>query len=379
MLHIQKFDEPREATGFVLHYFRDPDGNRVRIVPDERLPSPEVLGCDWRVYSVEEPDTSYCAGRDAMQWRVPRAVWNLAVSGFGMAPGVFYCRQCNKPIETRNLIESSAKALREERLCFSCGYWSGISPSLAFRASPTIDVNEVPKPRDLGPNVAIIAGTVYGIADTRPKGDRQFLGFGGARHDILFNDGRRVTTWNLWHRGNIERFARGALPDNAIFLIPEEDLRKRKVKRYQPPHRTAGESEKPTRWRVECPEHGSVYLTEGEVHVQRHEQRAHHCPRCGRWAKIDHERERRAGLTWRQRARELYEEHIEPRLPELKPMHLLRAAYFRGTGKCLNCCANLTGEREFIPCKCGAITCPYCGEGDSCWCPEPEDYCPGDY
>lgn len=45
-----------------------------------------------------------------------------------------------------------------------------------------------------------------------------FRGFGGARFDIEFLDGRRVTTRNLWHQGTIPEHFRGRLPDNAKFI-----------------------------------------------------------------------------------------------------------------------------------------------------------------
>lgn len=48
------------------------------------------------------------------------------------------------------------------------------------------------------------------------------LGYGGNRFWILFNDGRTLTTNNLWWNGNIPEEFRNALPDNARFISREE-------------------------------------------------------------------------------------------------------------------------------------------------------------
>jgi len=44
-----------------------------------------------------------------------------------------------------------------------------------------------------------------------------FPGFSGRRFVILFRDGTRVVTTNLWHQGEIPERFRDTLPDNAEF------------------------------------------------------------------------------------------------------------------------------------------------------------------
>ena len=47
---------------------------------------------------------------------------------------------------------------------------------------------------------------------------RAYSGFGGRKFDIEFNDGRKVTTHNLWHQGTIPPKWRDRLPNNAKFV-----------------------------------------------------------------------------------------------------------------------------------------------------------------
>ena len=65
-----------------------------------------------------------------------------------------------------------------------------------------------------------VANHHYIIEPEMPKGYGGFLGFGGARWDVLFNDGRKVVTHNLWHQGLIPERWRSKLPDNAVFEQP---------------------------------------------------------------------------------------------------------------------------------------------------------------
>lgn len=44
-----------------------------------------------------------------------------------------------------------------------------------------------------------------------------FPGFSGRRFVILFRDGTKIVTTNLWHQGEIPERFRGELPDNAEF------------------------------------------------------------------------------------------------------------------------------------------------------------------
>lgn len=49
-----------------------------------------------------------------------------------------------------------------------------------------------------------------------------FLGFSGRRFWIRFFDGRRITTNNLWFRGDVPKTFKSQLPDNAEFYEPEQ-------------------------------------------------------------------------------------------------------------------------------------------------------------
>jgi hypothetical protein len=65
------------------------------------------------------------------------------------------------------------------------------------------------------PRTARIDGVHYMVGDE--KAGPFMRGFGGSKFHITFNDGRQVTTTNLWCQGDIPKALRDKLPDNAVF------------------------------------------------------------------------------------------------------------------------------------------------------------------
>jgi hypothetical protein len=61
-----------------------------------------------------------------------------------------------------------------------------------------------------------VNGTHFRIGP-EDKDARGMRGFGGAKFIIMFHDGRRVVSTNLWCQGTIPKPLRGELPDNAEF------------------------------------------------------------------------------------------------------------------------------------------------------------------
>lgn len=107
------------------------------------------------------------------------------------------CRECGCLVST-NYVDYTKDALIRENLCFYCYFWKD--------KLKHVD----------NPNVARIAGTHYYIDEDRPNA--AFKGFGGMGFTIKFNDGRVVTTHNLWCQGDIPVVFRDRLPDNAVFI-----------------------------------------------------------------------------------------------------------------------------------------------------------------
>lgn len=93
---------------------------------------------------------------------------------------------------------------RENGWCFDCDFWLEKVRWITTRSKEVVRVK----------HVHYIIGTE---ADTG-----SFRGFGGARFDIKFNDGRLITSTNVWCQGDIPEKFWGQLPDNAVFLSPEE-------------------------------------------------------------------------------------------------------------------------------------------------------------
>ena len=106
------------------------------------------------------------------------------------------CIDCGKH-ETGNWMDSCSTKLAERKLCFTCDHWTDL---LAMKDDP---------------RSVRVKGVHYRIAPPARPG--AFEGFGGARFDIQFNDGRKATTNNLWCQGHIAENFKERLPDNACF------------------------------------------------------------------------------------------------------------------------------------------------------------------
>jgi hypothetical protein len=88
----------------------------------------------------------------------------------------------------------------EKDACFRCRFWE--------------EKENIGKGRHRL-RVVRIQGEHYMIAEDNPSA--AFQGCGGRKFTILFYDGRRVETKNLWCQGTIPHHFRSRLPDNAVF------------------------------------------------------------------------------------------------------------------------------------------------------------------
>lgn len=82
--------------------------------------------------------------------------------------------------------------------CFSENYWQ----------------ERIPESK-ISPLCVIADGQMYWIGNEKIQSSHEFRGFGGAKWQIDFLDGRQVTSTNLWHNGVIPDKYRAQLPDNA--------------------------------------------------------------------------------------------------------------------------------------------------------------------
>ncbi len=112
------------------------------------------------------------------------------------------CRFCGKEEDPEHWI--CRDSLIREQLCFSCYHW---------QERYNYDQLQPKK-------AAVIDGTHYYIGDENSKS--HFRGFGGAKFQIQFNDGKVVETTNLWCQGKVPPEWRNKFPDNAQFLPKKE-------------------------------------------------------------------------------------------------------------------------------------------------------------
>lgn len=83
--------------------------------------------------------------------------------------------------------------------CFSCWHWSDAVKARGYTAIRTKD------------------GTHYSFRTEQPISDDRsnFLGHGGRRFLIVFNDGTEIITNNLWAQGTMPKYWRDRYPPNA--------------------------------------------------------------------------------------------------------------------------------------------------------------------
>ncbi len=110
---------------------------------------------------------------------------------------------CCKQLYSTNYSEHLKTRLITNNLCFTCDFWYGYIDKIN------------------NPKIARINGNHY-IVESSNNDPARTRGFGGRTFIIRWNDGREVSTNNLWHQGHIPDRFKDKLPNNAIFIeIPE--------------------------------------------------------------------------------------------------------------------------------------------------------------
>lgn len=120
------------------------------------------------------------------------------------------CSVCNKEIEESEFIDEVPPLCSTE--CFVQFFWD--EKVKAFNNGRGINDSMV----------AIIDGNHYTVLQDI-QGKTPFKGYGGREFKIRFNDGKEVVTHNLWCQGDIPESHRDKLPDNAVFLQSDEDIK----------------------------------------------------------------------------------------------------------------------------------------------------------
>ena len=120
-----------------------------------------------------------------------------------MCSGDYKCRICENTDNLDRWVKCNiSKIMEDERVCNSCAFW----------LEKIATTNE---------NTVVVNGIRYTIGDE--KSTSYFKGFGGAKFDIEFFDGRKVVSHNLWCQGVIPEEFRSypELQDNARFVNNE--------------------------------------------------------------------------------------------------------------------------------------------------------------
>jgi len=112
------------------------------------------------------------------------------------------CKICKKKIEL-NYGDGLNNKLILLQVCFDCNFWIDKFENVNHINSVRIDNNH------------------YWIGKESDPSADSFRGFSGRKFIIKFKNGREVKTTNLWHQGEIPKWCRKYLPDNATFVYKE--------------------------------------------------------------------------------------------------------------------------------------------------------------
>ena len=110
------------------------------------------------------------------------------------------CHICNKD-DVAYYNSKIITRMVNEKLCFSCLFWVKIKEQDAVTN-----------------NWAVINSEHIIILPDEPESQRQYSGCGGSEFTILFNDGRKIVTHNLWHQGTIPEHFKYIFPNNAKYV-----------------------------------------------------------------------------------------------------------------------------------------------------------------
>lgn len=114
-----------------------------------------------------------------------------------------YCKECGGIISL-NWHEDLNKTLSDLQVCHNCSFWMA-------------------RLKESGPNVVVANNIRYSIGREPGSGEnKSFLGFGGAKHEIEFKDGRVVISHNLWYNGEVPVHFRDRIPNNARFIMRQD-------------------------------------------------------------------------------------------------------------------------------------------------------------
>ena len=105
------------------------------------------------------------------------------------------CVECGEVINAE-FMEPVRTNILNRQLCFNCLFWTEYVETKSDHSHLVVNNNHY------------VIGPATGYQG----------GFGGAKFNIKFNDGREVTTTNLWMQGDIPERFRDRLPNNAVFV-----------------------------------------------------------------------------------------------------------------------------------------------------------------
>lgn len=115
---------------------------------------------------------------------------------------MFECKECGKSEDETRWYPETGLRLLKGKLCHNCDFWT---EKIALMNDP----NHAPK------LVRTYDFKHNWIGDENENVSPNSRGFGGRKFKIRFDDGREVTTTNLWHQGTIPLHFRDRLLPNA--------------------------------------------------------------------------------------------------------------------------------------------------------------------
>lgn len=135
---------------------------------------------------------------------VARTFTRYVESVVGAANGARAAVECGECGEWSEFCfhHTTTRRLWEQQVCFNCDFWL---EKVRWVTDP---------PAKYAGRVARVNGRHW-VVGARATGDKSHMGCGGREVTVRFDDGRVVSTNNLWGQGDIPEGFRARLPDNA--------------------------------------------------------------------------------------------------------------------------------------------------------------------
>jgi len=105
------------------------------------------------------------------------------------------CSKCKEDIGHTEYAGEEGKLIKSKKVCFTCAYWM-------------VMYNQDKDPKNKYTSFVTPDHIHYVVGDKKSN----YCGFGGVSFVVVFSDGKKVETHNLWYQGEVPKIFREGWP-----------------------------------------------------------------------------------------------------------------------------------------------------------------------